>query len=343
MAAARDVRTARGRVRRRGCTRVARFIGLLMLSARSHGQTVGDNLREIQRLAEHARAPLVTSGMAMPAFELRSVFEPFTNRFTAPAVKMTRGGDGAPVNRSDLAPQSVEQAIETVTRPHEPRSLVLRLEELAADALDGAPLFQELLAPFLPLSNGTTAHVYLSSSGASALANHTDVTEILVVQLLGRKEWLYCPEKTNSLPFVSADVLAAKLPKCSTYSEEEMATLDCERVITSPGDVLYLPRRTVHSARAVEGFSVHLTIGYKSPGMTTSRRRLESCATGCDATCTSQCDGSGCDESGCDEASCDGSGCDGAGCDGAGCDGAGCDVAGCDGSGCDGSGSSPSP
>ena len=123
MAAARDVRTARGRVRRRGCTRVARFIGLLMLSARSHGQTVGDNLREIQRLAEHARAPLVTSGMAMPAFELRSVFEPFTNRFTAPAVKMTRGGDGAPVNRSDLAPQSVEQAIETVTRPHEPESL----------------------------------------------------------------------------------------------------------------------------------------------------------------------------------------------------------------------------
>ena len=104
MAAARDVRTARGRVRRRGCTRVARFIGLLMLSARSHGQTVGDNLREIQRLAEHARAPLVTSSMAMPAFELRSVFEPFANRFTAPAVKMTRGGDGAPVNRSEPPP-----------------------------------------------------------------------------------------------------------------------------------------------------------------------------------------------------------------------------------------------
>ena len=57
MAAARDVRTARGRVRRRGCTRVARFIGLLMLSARSHGQTVGDNLREIQRLASPMRRP----------------------------------------------------------------------------------------------------------------------------------------------------------------------------------------------------------------------------------------------------------------------------------------------
>ena len=74
------------------------------------------------------------------------------------------------------------------------------------------------------------------------------------------------PREDELALFVPADVLAAKLPKCSTYSEEEMATLDCERVITPPGDVLYLPRRTVHSARAVEGFSVHLTIGYKSLG-----------------------------------------------------------------------------
>ena len=38
----------------------------------------------------------------------------------------------------------------------------------------------------------TTAHVYMSNGDASALENHTDVTEILVVQLLGRKAWLYC-------------------------------------------------------------------------------------------------------------------------------------------------------
>ena len=109
--------------------------------------------------------------------------------------------------------------------------------------------------PYLPLGNGATAHVYISSEGASALTNHTDVTEILVVQLLGRKEWLHCREKpSGALPFVAS----GKLDKCTTYGADEMAALECERLTTAPGDELFLPRRTVHSARAVRGgYSVH--------------------------------------------------------------------------------------
>ena len=81
-------------------------------------------------------------------------------------------------------------------------------------------------------------HVYISSQGASALPNHTDVTEIVVLQLLGRKEWLYCREKPPSAAAAAATALfplEAKLDKCRTYSAAEVDSdaLECERAVTS--------------------------------------------------------------------------------------------------------------
>ena len=115
---------------------------------------------------------------------------------------------------------------------------------------------------------------------------------------------------------------------------EADASLVCERVITTPGDVLFLPRRTLHSARAVtndEGHSsgsIHLTIGlgikyHKSKGAMASlrqgHRRLDDdagCAASCDGSCDPDCDDASCDDAGCDDASCDGASCDQPGCDG---------------------------
>ena len=159
----------------------------------------------------------------------------------------------------------------------EPRSVVLHLEELE---IVPAP-FDAMLSTLLPLGRGVTAHVYISNRGASALRNHTDKTEVVVAQLAGRKEWLYCREReqpapppslSSSLPWLpaatrAANALAAKLPKCKTYEPDEMASdaLECDRIITEPGDAFHLPRRTIHSARAVAGeISVHLTLGMKS-------------------------------------------------------------------------------
>ena len=264
-----------------------------------------ERLRAALRAAEHAEAPfavLATDDARPPMVTLRSLLRPFADRLGPPFVKFTLGA-GEPAGTAP--PRTVDEAIAWVTRDG-PSSMVLRLEELPPEMARAHPF--EWLAPFL--ANGaTTAHVYISSEGASALANHTDVTEIAVVQLRGRKEWLHCREKAEVAPFLAA----GKLDKCTTYGADEMAALECERVTTAPGDVLFLPRRTVHSARAVAGsYSVHLTLGLASP----ARRRLTGCATtSCDASCTAQCD----------EAGCDGSGCDGAGCDGDGCDNAGCD------------------
>ena len=105
-----------------------------------------------------------------------------------------------------------------------------------------------------------SAHVYISGSGGAALRNHTDTTDIVVHQLAGAKEWLLC-QAAHSPPAVRD-----KLSSCSQFGVEEMALVtagnDCSRLITEPGDTLFLPRGIVHSARAVGAeVSVHITVG----------------------------------------------------------------------------------
>ena len=305
---------------------------------------------------------------------LRQILQPFAGlRESDRSVVKFTGDAGAKLEPSDQQPDTtMEQLIETLLSS-ERRSLMLRLENIVeGDALrttmnttkdeegDGekgdaekpaalrllGPMFGELLRPYLPIGGTAgkpTAHVYVSNGGASALKNHTDVTEIVVLQILGHKEWLYCtaddddrddatlsdttmptwlklanaPEKT--LP-------GGELSSCSTYDKSEMtdASLTCERVVTSPGDTLFLPRETIHSARSVGNeVSVHLTIGIPTSEehRTPSRRRLGTCTAaaegsncndgcddGCDSSCDDDCDGScnGSCDSDCDD-DCDGS------------------------------------
>lgn len=58
-------------------------------------------------------------------------------------------------------------------------------------------------------------------------------------------------------------MLSKKLDSCSVYEEIEMEQLVCEKTLLHPGDILFLPRRIVHSARATsDAFSAHLTFGF---------------------------------------------------------------------------------
>lgn len=145
--------------------------------------------------------------------------------------------------------------------------------------------------------NRWTAHLYVSANGGAALRNHSDVTDIAVFQLLGHKEWLRCPGGDH---LTSKDIVA-KLPKCSTYSPSEMAVLqteaDCTTAVLNPGDVIFVPRKMVHSARALDGLSVHLTIGIPTRRFDDDERHLttvfgDSCGYGAPensaTTCTSQ-------------------------------------------------------
>ena len=119
---------------------------------------------------------------------------------------------------------------------------------------DAAP---ERLLDAAGLSSMWSAHVYVSSGGVAALANHT--TGVLVMQLAGCKEWRFCSStQPHSTPGF------ARLDSCATYSQDEAALMlkNCARVVLAAGDVLYLPRRSVHTARALDDApSVHPSDG----------------------------------------------------------------------------------
>ena len=232
------------------------FLCLSGAAASPATHALGARLYDTVLASEHASAPFFVAAPDgdAPTMSLRSLLEPFAGHFRTPFAKMTRGFDGEPVDDTG-ADLTVDELIEMLTRrvtradehlgafslsTEEPMSIVLRLEDLASAR--AAPPFRELIAPFLPLdttgANAVTAHVYLSSEGAAALANHTDVTDIVIVQLLGRKGWLYCPERPadpskSPFPFVPSGI-EVKLPKCATYTASEMASLACECVSARP-------------------------------------------------------------------------------------------------------------
>ena len=143
-----------------------------------------------------------------PSEVLRSLLGPFAQHLKPPLVKLSRGAGVTSKEELDTVEDVIEALIAPAVNSERsgPLSLVLQLEGLG-DALD-ASIFHPLLASILPLSNRTTAHLYISARDGSALENHTDVTEIVVWQLLGRKEWLHCHDATpsqQSLPFLDAN------------------------------------------------------------------------------------------------------------------------------------------
>jgi len=195
------------------------------------------------------------------------------------------------------------------------RSVVFRIEHLTGASYSRT---KELINDVVPNrilddDGGGTIHLYASSPGAAALSNHTDVTDIFVLQLFGAKEWFLCQESGLERFDTNND---DKFDSCATYDPSEIDELLCDRVTLHPGDALHLPRRVVHSARApVDQPSVHLTFAFSENQCSKydekkkkrhyyarrSRRNLQftcNAAEGglsCDGTCGADCDES-CDE-----------------------------------------------
>ena len=135
-------------------------------------------------------------------------------------------------------------------------SAVLNFENLEDDDKTRIDTIVQETVPNSVLDEGGTIHMYLSSPSASALGNHTDTTDIFVLHLHGVKEWTFCAPKAKDHSF------HPKLDLCSRYNADEMAELYCEKAKLYPGDGLFLPRRIVHSAKAVIGSTSHLTFGF---------------------------------------------------------------------------------
>jgi len=93
------------------------------------------------------------------------------------------------------------------------------------------------------------ANVYLTPPGTQGFAPHWDDVEVFMLQLEGKKHWrLYEPKD--------------KLPRYSSHnmSQEDLGTPLLETDL-EPGDLLYLPRGTIHQGNCLESdHSLHITI-----------------------------------------------------------------------------------
>ncbi len=105
------------------------------------------------------------------------------------------------------------------------------------------------------LGHPVQVNAYVTPRQNQGFADHYDVHDVFVLQVHGQKRWsihepvLHAPLRDQVWTDHRAEVeRAAKRPP------DLDATL-------SPGDCLYLPRGFIHSATALGGVSIHLTIG----------------------------------------------------------------------------------
>jgi hypothetical protein len=92
------------------------------------------------------------------------------------------------------------------------------------------------------------ASAYLTPPNTQGLAPHWDDVEVFIIQTEGKKLWhLWKPTSKLSESY-SHDL-----------ARDVLGSPDVE-VTLSPGDVLYLPRGTIHEAIALNTFSTHVTV-----------------------------------------------------------------------------------
>jgi len=95
-------------------------------------------------------------------------------------------------------------------------------------------------------------NVYLTPPHKQGFPPHFDITDVFIVQCLGKKQWRLFPEYTNQthLP----------LPDTCWDPARYQPSGEVEALTLRPGDVLYLPRGSMHQAFCEERESLHLTI-----------------------------------------------------------------------------------
>ncbi len=94
-------------------------------------------------------------------------------------------------------------------------------------------------------------NLYLTPQARTGFPPHFDITDVLVVQCSGSKQWSLHPDYTGSVELPLPDV-AWDPDRFRPVGEPQVVTL-------AAGDVLYLPRGVMHSASCTTRLSMHLT------------------------------------------------------------------------------------
>ena len=108
------------------------------------------------------------------------------------------------------------------------------------------------------LGHPVQANAYVTPPQNQGFEAHYDVHDVFVLQIAGRKKWsIHAPVLVSPL----RDQPWTDRRDAVRQAASEEAVLD---VVLEPGDVLYLPRGYLHSASALGGVSIHLTLGVHS-------------------------------------------------------------------------------
>lgn len=105
------------------------------------------------------------------------------------------------------------------------------------------------------LGHPVQVNAYITPEQSQGFSDHYDVHDVFVLQIHGEKRWsihdpvLRAPLRDQPWADRREEVAAAAANPATIE-----ATL-------SPGDTLYLPRGYIHSAKALGGVSIHLTVG----------------------------------------------------------------------------------
>lgn len=101
------------------------------------------------------------------------------------------------------------------------------------------------------LFRGTVlANVYITPRASRGFPLHWDTEDVFILQFAGQKEWLV---------FDPLEPLACRPRECRDEEWKDAEPL--LHVVLQPGDLLYLPRGFVHSARSRDDISAHVTLG----------------------------------------------------------------------------------
>ncbi|CAN5354816.1 hypothetical protein BH09ACT1_BH09ACT1_07830 [soil metagenome] len=137
------------------------------------------------------------------------------------------------------------------------------LEEFAAGAtlvLQGLHRTWEPLAEFTrqlvaDLGHPCQVNAYITPASSRGFDPHYDVHDVFVIQIVGEKHWTIHepahPDPLRDQPWSDHKDAVAEAARHTPAIDETFR----------PGDVLYLPRGWIHSAVALGGVSIHLTIG----------------------------------------------------------------------------------
>ena len=105
------------------------------------------------------------------------------------------------------------------------------------------------------LGHPAQVNAYITPASSRGFDPHYDVHDVFVLQIRGQKHWTIHepvhPDPLSDEPWSQ---------NASAVAARAATTPFIDRTF-SPGDVLYLPRGWIHSATALGGMSIHLTIG----------------------------------------------------------------------------------